>query len=346
MSSAKCRHSAPAVVLRALCLCFLGLTAGSVVPSMAQTHLLGASTSTRVRSVGFVFEDEQAVPTSDLQDLIATRAPQFTDRLPWWPNQRRAHEFLLDPIELQRDVVRLRTHLQSIGFLHAHVDYGASSYDPQRDVMRVRFTIRHGPPLIIQDVGFFTDHGYLANALEGDTRARWIAFRDQVSFQTGDRYTAFKEVQIEDEVLSWLKDQSYAFATVRTVARIDSVYNTADIDFRVDPGVPGVISSIEVDGNQRISSQLVQRELPFKVGDAFSSRGMLKGQRELFALNLFQVVQVQVPPQPRDSTVTVRVQLREGRLRYLSAETGYDQVAGLWGKGAGRIATLWEVPAC
>ncbi len=331
MSSAGCRHSVTKAALRILCLWALGFGASGGIVA-AQSHLLGASTTTRVRGISFTFEDAQAVPLSALEDLIATRASRLSDRLPW-PFRNREHEFLLDPVELQRDVVRVRTHLQAMGFPRAQVDYAASTFDPQKDVIRVRFTIRQGPPLMIQDVGFHAAEGYLASAFEGEMRERWIEFRDKTSFRTGDRFTAFRVVQIEDEVLSWLKDQSYAFATLHAVTTIDSVYGLADIDFLVDPGVPGTITEIDIEGNRRVSRRLVQRELPFKVGDAFSSRHLLQGQRELFALNLFQVAQVQVPPQERDSTVAVRVHLREARLRYLSAETGFDQNSGLWGQG-------------
>ena len=331
MSSVGCPRNAFRAALGLLCFASAGLAApGGAL--RAQTHLLGASSTTRVRAVTFVFEDGQVESVETLKGLIATRAPSLRDRLPW-PFNRPGDLFLLDPIELQRDVVRLRNHLQAQGFLHAHVDYAASTYDARKDAIRVRFTIRHGPPVIIQDVGFYTVGGYLASAFEGDMRTQWIEFRDRTTFRAGDRLTSFKVVQIEDEVLGWLKNQSYAFATLYTVTSIDSVYNTADIDFLVDPGPPGIIDEVRVEGNRRVHRSLVHRELPFKVGDAFSNRVLLEGQRELFALNLFQVAQVHVPPQVRDSTVTVHVDLREARLRYVTAETGYDQRAGFWGEG-------------
>ena len=328
MSSAERRHSVLKAAVRILLL-VLGAPDGVVV---AQSHLLGASTTTRVKSISFTFEDVQVEPESVLKELIATRAPRLKDRLPGLL-QRDRDAFRLDPIELQRDVVRLRTHLQSIGFLHARVDYAASRYDLGKDEIRVRFTIRHGPPVIIQDVGFYTNGGYLASAFEGEVRARWISFRDRTSFRTGDRYTTLGAVQIEDEVLGWLYDQSYAFATLDTQVEIDTVHSTADISFFVDPGPAGIIAQVDVEGTRRVSTRLVERALPFKVGDAFANRHLVKGQRALFELNLFQIARVHVPPQERDSTVTVRVDRREARQRYLSAETGYEQRHGLLGRG-------------
>ena len=330
MRSSGCRRRRPAwfiggTGLVALCLCAAGAVS-------AQTHLLGVNGATEVQSIRFAFEDEPDIDVAALKELIATEAPSFRDRLPW-PFRGPRVTYAFDPVELQRDVVRLRSHLQAMGFLHASVNYAASSFSAERNTIRVVFTITQGPPIVIQDVGFYTANGYLASALEGDLRARWIAFRDRTSFQTGDRYTSYRVVQIEDDVLSWLKDEGHAFATLYTVATIDSVYNTADIDFLVDPGPPGTITEVHVNGHRRVSPNLVRRELPFKVGDTFSHQELLDGQRALFALNLFQVAQVQLPPQPRDSSVAVQVDLREARLRYIASEVGYNSLDGLWGKG-------------
>ena len=309
------------------------IIAGISSQAYGQGDLLEVGPNTTVRSIQFIVEGNEDISTEALEDLLATRAPGLMERLPW-PFKSSLEPFTLDPIELQRDVVRLRTYMQDTGFLKAQVDYAASTYDPEKDVVHLRFSIRLGPPLIIQDVGFFTLDGFLASALEGDIRDEWIEFRDRSTFKTGDRYTAFRVVQIEDQVLSWLKDKSYAFATLYTATSIDTLYNTADIDFLVDPGPPATFGEIQIEGIRSVSPRLVRRELPIKEGDPFSNRPLIRGQQKLFALNLFQIAQVHVPPQEPDSTVTVRVDLREARLRHLSAEFGYDGVAGVWGEGS------------
>ena len=308
------------------------IAAGPAHSALAQTQLLKADALTRVKGIHFAFLDAEAYPPrfhpEDLKAKIATKAPGWRFRLASIVGLQGKDAFLLDPVELQKDVVRLRALYREEGFLRPHVDYAASVLDIASNTVQIRFNITQGPPVIIQDVGFYTADGYLASVFASDMRARWIAFRDQTSFRTGDRFTAFGVVRIEDQVLGWLKDQGYAFATLYTVTDIDSTYNSADINFLVDPGPPGAITQIDIHGNQRVGDRVVRRELPFKEGDLFSNRKLMEGQRELFELNLFQVAQAEVPEQPRDSTVQVRIVLRESPLRYVSAEAGYDRTDG------------------
>ena len=303
--------------------------------AVAQPSLFLANDSTAIRDIAFTFTDAARYPpqfeAEELKLKIATKAPGLGTRLKRTIGFGGPTPFLLDPIELQKDVVRLRQFFRENGYLTPYVDYGASVLDTTNNSIRIVFNIEQGPPIIIQDVGFYAPGGggYLANGFEGPMRQRWIDFRDRTSFKTGDRFTNFDLIRIEDQVLNWLKDRGYAFATLDTETLIDSTYNTADISFFVDPGPLSYFADIEIEGNRRISDNVVRRELPFEEGDLFSNRKLIQGQRELFGLNLFQVAQAQLPGQPRDSSVTVRYNLREAKLRFLTAETGYDRAQGI-----------------
>ena len=302
---------------------------------MAQASLFLANDSTAIRDIAFTFTDAARYPpqfeAEELKLKIATKAPGLGTRLKRTIGLGGPNSFLLDPIELQKDVVRLRQFFRENGYLTPYVDYGASVLDTTDNTIRIVFDIEQGPPIIIQDVGFYAPggRGYLANVFEGTTRQRWIAFRDRTSFKTGDRFTHFDLIRIQDQVLNWLKDRGYAFAELVSDTQIDSTFNTADISFYVDPGPLSYFADIQIEGNRRINDYVIRRELPFKEGDLFSNRKLIQGQRELFGLNLFQVAQAELPGQPRDSSVTVRFNLREAKLRYLTAETGYDRAQGV-----------------
>ena len=303
----------------------------------AQGDLLGVDEVTVVQSISFLFGDTprdlRLFTPRQLHDQIVTRSPGARDRLRMFLGESSLDAFYLDPIELQRDVVRLRKAFQDAGFLHARIGYDKSELDTTANRIDIKFTIQQGPPVIIQDVGFFSGAGYLAYAFEGTMRERWIAFRDETSFQTGDRFTFFEVVRIEDQVLGWLKDQGYAFPDLSTVVEVDSLYNVADISFLVDPGPNATIASITIEGQRQVSDQVILRALPFNVGDTFAQSKLFAAQRALFALNLFSVAQVTVPEQPRDSTVDILITTQQARLRHLSAEVGYHQRTGFVGQG-------------
>jgi len=305
--------------------------------ALAQSDLLSVNENTSVQRVEFIYTDRDRYfprfTTSELRAFTAVRGIPRWNWIRQLLGRTGANDHLLNPIELQRDVVRLRQAFLDAGYLHTYVDYAASTLDRQTNMTVIRFSITQGPPVIIQDVGFYADRGYLAESLEEELRTAWIEFRDKTSFDVGDVFTNFEMVQIEDQVLSWFKNKGYAFATLRTSFSVDSVYNAADIGFQVDTGPSGYIGNIQVDGASTVSRHVILRALPFKIGDAFSQQDLIDGQRALFSLGLFSIVQVDVPPQIKDSTVQIQINLERARPRHVSAETGYHQRQGITGEG-------------
>ena len=326
-------------IARLLVGCCLFLLGGEGSPTRAQAPLYLIDKETTVRDISFRFVDQQTFDEGRLLNQIATRAPSFFDgvkkRLGWIPFVPAAGRYPFDPVTLQRDVIRLRRFYQQNGFLTPQIDYPASQLDTTSNTIHVIFSVREGPPVIIQTTDFFGPDStrYAVQQFDGAVRDGWVGFRDQTAFQLGERYTEFSRIRIEDAVRSWFQNQGFAFARVDSQARIDSTSNTADIRFFVDAGPRGRFAEIEVEGNESVSRRIVERELPFRMGDYFSHDRMLDGQRQLFGLNLFRVALADLPSQPIDSTVRVRYRVREASLRYLTAQSGYGTSTGLTSEG-------------
>ena len=301
----------------------------------AQAPLYLANDSTAIKKISFQFRGERTFEEELLRQEIVLKEPGFRDRLNALLPFRKSTPQLLNPLELQRDVVRLRNFYQLNGFLQPDIQYADSRLDTTDNTIHVVFQIREGPPLIIQDFGFYGQAGdYLANELTGNTRRDWINFRDRISLRAGDRYTEIEQIRIYDQVLSWLQQNGFAFAKIQQNVEIDSTFYTVDLGFNVDTGPLGYIAEIEIEGNEQVSDQVVIRELPYKIGDLYDSRKIRKGQQELFGLNLFRVALSDIPTeQQRDSTVAVRIRLREAKPRYITAETGYSRTEGITLRG-------------
>ncbi len=300
-------------------------------PAIAQDPLRLVTPNTQVKNISFKFpESRPPFEEDELLEQIVTTAPTFWDRFDKLNPFTRPDEYPFDPIELQKDVVRLRQFFSRNGFPTPRISYSASQYDAEEDRIRIIFAIWEGKPLFIQDIRFFDlDSTYIAPQLPADLQNRWMNFRDFVRRSTGARFTDLERIRLQDQVLSWFQNHGYAFAEVDARARIDTTQRAVDLSFFVDRGPRGIISSIEVAGNETVSNGVLLRELPFEIGDLFSNSSLREGQQELFGLNLFRVALTDVPEQPRDSTVNVRIRVTEAKRRYLTAETGYSRQDGI-----------------
>lgn len=304
-------------------LALIGLCAA--LPAHGQTSLRQVNRNTTVDEISFTFEESQTFRPNQFKQQMALTEPSFWDGirsvLPLL--SARVHPF--DPLTLQKDVVRLRNFYRRNGFPRTQIDYASSELDSTDNEIHVVLAINEGPPLIIQDVGFFTPEGsYAVRQFEGTMRDQWIDFRDRNTFETGERFSNAQYVRLQSRVVQWLENQGYAFPEVSADSTIDQQALTADIRFTVDAGPRGRIAEIDITGNDRVDDAVVRRELPFQVGDRFSGDALSRAEQQLFSLNLFRLAVVSVPDQPRDSTVTVRVLVQETDPRSVSAQTGYN----------------------
>ncbi len=313
-----------------LILLALGLPMGA----HAQAPLFFANDATTVRGIGFKFVDTQTFTEDEIIEaaLLATGEPTFLDRvkkvlsLPFW----RPDRYPLVPIELQKDVVRIRNFYKLNGFLKTQVDYPASQLDTSSNTIAVIFTIDEGPPLLIDSISYQTPEGTrVADEFSGRTREQWLRFRQQSPLRPGERFTTTTFALARGSILDWIRNRGYAFVTLDADSLVDFAENRIALNLTIDPGPFTVVDSVLIEGNLSVPDRIVRRELALQVGQPFSQRKMVEGQRDLFGLDLFRVAVADLPTQPRDSTVTVRYTLREANLRLIRAQTGYGFEDGI-----------------
>ncbi|NNE45399.1 MAG: hypothetical protein HKN37_01935, partial [Rhodothermales bacterium] len=207
------------------------------VATHAQAPLFYANDGTLVRKISFKYVDQRTLEADELKQKIVTTSPTTVDRIKRYIPFVSPTRHRFDPVVLQKDVVRLRRHYREHGFLFAEVDYPASQLDTTHNTIHVIFSIVEGPPLILQDFGFYdSDGNYTLDALPTRLQRDWVRFRDQLSLQVGQRYTDAERIRIQDQVLNWMKERGFAFARVTASARVDSVFSTADVQYVIEPG--------------------------------------------------------------------------------------------------------------
>jgi len=314
----------PTGLLRAVLFLALVLSAVCPLSARAQAARFPVNGETVLRGVEFRFETTRTFSPTLLSEQIASQGPTLGDKLRRWLPLLTETEKVLVPEEVQRDVVRLKQFYAENGFPDAAVSYASSRFDASDNLFWLRFTIDEGEPIRVTSINLAQRGG---RSVEEDTELG-RALRNVLTLDVGDRFSQIEHSRSQEQLAIWHRNRGRPFIRVRDSVLLDVEAHRADITYWVEEGPEAFLDTILVEGNERVARRLIARELNMSHGDRFSQRRLTGAQRELFNKNLFRTVLVDVPEQPVDSTVTVRMRVREGRPRLVSYRTGYGRREG------------------
>jgi outer membrane protein insertion porin family len=104
---------------------------------------------------------------------------------------------------------------------------------------------------------------------------------------------------------------------------IDTSGLSAEVTIISDTGPRAKVSEITVEGIKSIPDTYVIRESGITIGQTYSHEKIQEAQRELFNHHLFQFVTIGIPEQEQDSTLNLRMRVREAPLRTVEASLGF-----------------------
>ena len=303
--------------------------------SWAQSSYSDIRSPAEVGSIGFRFTDTESFPAAELGGVLALkgrtslyRVRKIAGALPLIGPPAK---YRFDPVELQKDVVRLTRFYQRSGFLHPAVDYELRPNE-QGDVVDVMFVISEGASVTLRDLWVATRAGDVEGQLPDSLRPEWTKLQSELARARGQRFGDAEAALMEDKTRAWLQDRGYPLAKVQTTRQVDS--SQVDVTLQVDPGRRQRVAHVTVDGRRSVSDRVILRELPFRPGDWYSAQDLTEGRQRLQQIDLFRQAQLNVElKQPSDTTVGVRVEVLEGGPRVSLAELGYiSEGAGISGR--------------
>jgi outer membrane protein assembly complex protein YaeT len=221
----------------------------------------------------------------------------------------------LDEKELAEDLKRLEQYYLSQGFYHMRlVSHQVLPLAGQR--LRIEITIEEGPPLIVQDL-----HLQVNNETAGPWHKQ---VRAAILLKPGNRFTSDDYKDSERLVQRFFGDHGYPKTKVNMRARLDKRSNAGVVFIDVTTGPLCRFGPITLEGNQKVEDQVILRELTFHAGERFSTAKVQDGQRRLFNLALFQVVDMIVEGVDTDAVeLPIRVLVKESKKQTIRAGIGY-----------------------
>ncbi len=114
------------------------------------------------------------------------------------------------------------------------------------------------------------------------------------------------------DVSSLYMDDGYLFFHVEPV-EVAVEGNQVDLELRVHEGTQATVNQITIRGNHYTHEEVIRRELKILPGDKFSRAKLIRSQRELAMLNIFDPSKTQVIPLPNatNNSVDVLFKLKE-----------------------------------
>jgi outer membrane protein insertion porin family len=296
----------------------------------AQDALNRVGPTTQVRSVEFRFTGKETLDESVLRQKIALTGQGGMVGLRrifgFIPGVPKVGNHPFDPVEMQRDVVRLRNYYHRSAFPKVDVQYEAR-YKAKSDQIQVTYVIGEGPPLEIDTLQFAGEQEPLR--LPTGLQRSWQRFV-RAEQKRAERPGEDERRAMADSTVRWFRAHGYPFATATTVARVDTAANRAAVTVQVDPGMRARIRRIAVTGNKTIPQREIVRQLPVSPGDWYDGKALEQGRQQLTQMDIMRLTSLDVPrDSANDSSVVVMVHATENPGYLIKGEAGFVSASGL-----------------
>jgi outer membrane protein insertion porin family/translocation and assembly module TamA len=253
------------------------------------------------------FEGNTSISAQALKSIIATRESSI---VPW----SRKHFF--DRPEFDRDVSRIEAYYADRGYPKAKVVGVDVQLNDEKDKADVTVRINEGAPVIVETVTFEGLEALPADHLE--------LLRGRLPLVAGRPRDQALILASHDMVVGELRDHGFPYANVRMLERPGSSDSSVLLAAAAETGPRAVFGAITIDGDVSVTEDVIRRELAFTEGEPYELSRLTESQRRIYALELFQFVNV-APRLPEDqsTTIPIVVTVAEGKHRRLQVGAGY-----------------------
>ncbi len=266
------------------------------------------------------FVGNQALSDETLRSVVSTGASSWLSAM--WPPR------VTDSV-LGDDLARIRDRYARAGFERADVTRTVD-LDPRRELASVTFSVVEGPRTLV---------GSVSRSGGGDFSA------EVRGPAVGDPLDVRGLEEERDRLISSLQGRGYLGAEVEVDVERELVGREvrAELDWKVAPGPLHRVGAVVVQENSETQYVVVERDLPFGLGDPIKPDVLLDAQQDVYAAGVFRNVSISPLPdgvaQKRDRGIeasgeverTVAVKVAASAPGRFSYGAGYDTVQGLTG---------------
>ena len=254
------------------------------------------------------FSGNEKFSSSELTDAIVTKAR------PWFRFWEDLPEF--DPVTFETDLERLRRYYESRGYYETTITYDLE-IDAERETVAARIHVREGVPVLIGDID-------VAVRLKSPDQ-KPPQLPDALPVKRGDLFRENEYQQAEQVLRNSLLEAGYAHAQSERHALVELAQQRAEIRYHLQPGPITFFGETTISGLDKVSPELVEREIQYENGERYSLKKVTETREKLLSLELFGTVRV-APAQSQGSPtmLPMEIELSEKPHREIRLALGYS----------------------
>jgi outer membrane protein assembly complex protein YaeT len=261
------------------------------------------------------FAGNKAVTTAQLKSVLATAESAW---LPWGTKEYFTRE------EFEADLKRIVAYYRDRGYPDARVrSFDARLSDDQQSV-RLQVDIEEGEPILVERVVFA--------GLDPLPEEHRRELETRLPLKVGQPLDRALLQSSREAAIDELKDHGYPTPVVEFAETAGSTARQRVVTYTAKPGSLAYVGRIEVQGTASVDPRIVRRQLTFRPGQLFEQSKLRESQRRLYAMELFNFVNVETSSAPSTEApgaedapdrVATRVTVTEGKHRKVNFGLGY-----------------------
>ena len=280
-----------------------------VVPLLLLTllpALAGCKTDGTIVVHSIKFNNVKAVDEARLRGALATRQ---SAKLPW------GRKYYFDRSRFDADLQRIQAFYADRGYPDARVTAFDVKLNDKQDQVDITLTISEGEPIRVAAVTFVGFDVIPPNHLSSLDKS--------IPVKPGKPRDRQDVVTAHELALNELRDHGYPYAKVAT-SEENVEPKAVSLTFAAEPGPLAHFGPVEIQGNKTVGDRVIRRQLTFKPGDLYRRSVVQDTQRRLYAMELFQFVNIEaLDPEREDPEVRTRITIAEGRHQRVNLGVGY-----------------------
>lgn len=247
-----------------------------------------------------------------IQDQILSGSGYFFQKKPF------------DKNILEEDLYAVQSLYLAHGFLSAETDHkiDVKADDKGRQQVDLSILINQGPETRVSAVD-----------IEGVTPMEAQEVMDLLSLRKGEPFRQYMIKNDENKISEIVAEKGYPHIRVESDPIINDDQTQGEIHYQVAKGPHVKLGETYTSGNFRTKEKILLREIGFGKGDDFSLKALLKAQRSIRDLGIFNSVRFRpIGLQEASDTVDLFIEVEEKKPYYTQISGGYESDQGFYGK--------------